>query len=326
MSNEVVPFGKYKGQPVEILRADDDYCQWLMGQDWFRIKFGNIYQTIINYGGEPQESPEHNELQASFLDDARCFRLARLLYPNHPFDREAANRGSGKAVALCREFKDNLEPQYEDANIAHRKFEDQGWDVVYSIWPAVLVLAIASLPGCSCGECDHDTDCPKQATCRGGDGWEGPDRLWRVTCKHYEHQKDRLLPSPEWLTKPPKYWSYTQSGDHCSKKCPWGAIAKAEWLLGDNEEKRWFQPRMPGRIRVECKPDLGDDFPAVLRQVTSYKYEHGDRRCVVARRARFEKVTWVQVVTMFAASGIVLLREAQLSTEAIPSPDRSKEG
>ena len=29
---ELVPVGKYKGQPVEVLAADKSYCDWLAGQ------------------------------------------------------------------------------------------------------------------------------------------------------------------------------------------------------------------------------------------------------------------------------------------------------
>jgi len=32
MPGEVVPSGKYKGQPVEVMAADTDYCEWLAAQ------------------------------------------------------------------------------------------------------------------------------------------------------------------------------------------------------------------------------------------------------------------------------------------------------
>ncbi len=210
MSGEVVPFGKYKGQPVEVLRADDDYCQWLMGQDWFRAKFTTIYQTIVNYGAEPQDTPEHNEMQASFLDDGHCIRLAKLLYPKPPYmeiDERKNWHGPAKWVPATADNERSAK-LYNDPEVIRRRFEVQGWDVVYGV---------------------------------------------------------------NWL------------GDY------------------------------GGRIRVELKPTLGDDFPTVLRQVKSYSYDERDRRCVVARRASFEKVAWEQVVAMFAASKITLLREAQLT-------------
>jgi hypothetical protein len=33
---DVVNFGKYRGQPIEILASDRGYCDWLMAQPWFR--------------------------------------------------------------------------------------------------------------------------------------------------------------------------------------------------------------------------------------------------------------------------------------------------
>jgi uncharacterized protein (DUF3820 family) len=60
----IVPFGKYKGRLIEEVLVDDPgYLQWLAGQVWFRDKFAVLYQVIINRGGEPQDTPEHNALQ-----------------------------------------------------------------------------------------------------------------------------------------------------------------------------------------------------------------------------------------------------------------------
>jgi hypothetical protein len=65
-------------------------------------------------------------------------------------------------------------------------------------------------------------------------------------------------------------------------------------------------------VRVELKPDLGDDFPAVLRQVKRYPRSGLDRCCVIVRRASFEHVTWPQVVAMFDDSDLTLMFEADL--------------
>lgn len=196
---EIVPFGKYKGQPVEVLLADDGYRDWLMSQDWFRARFGNIYQTIINYGAEPQDTPEHNEMQASFLDDALCIRLALMLCQPHKWPRD---QGMG-----AERFLEAL----KHPRIEKRWFEAGGWDVIYT---------------------------------------------------------------PNWM--------------------PWSDI------------------------RVELKPDLGDDFPSVLRQVLRYPASDysSSQRCVVVRRASFERVTWEQVSTMFTESGISLIREQLLDEGA----------
>jgi len=299
---EIVPFGKYKGQPVEVLLADDGYRDWLMSQDWFRARFGNIYQTIINYGAEPQDTPEHNEMQAAFLDDERCFQLARVLWPHHAFDRTGISRSGAwhqAGAALYKRFAQYLEAEYETPSIVGRKFEAAGWDVIYRVAPTALLLEVKALPECTCRECTHAADCPGRAPCRGGDGEQ-------YSCRHAGHER-RRIPTLTTTT-----WTWHESSRHCAESCPWAAEKMAEWLLGSAEEQRWYQPNMPGTIRIECKPDLGDDFPTVLRQVMRYEHDSRDARCVIARRASFEKVTWEQVAAMFAASGMTLLREEQL--------------
>lgn len=69
MADAIVPFGKYKGQPVEAMAADKQYLDWLTAQPWFREKFQNIYTLVVNNLQEPTETPEHNKLQALFLNE-----------------------------------------------------------------------------------------------------------------------------------------------------------------------------------------------------------------------------------------------------------------
>jgi hypothetical protein len=71
----VVPFGKYRGQPVEMLTADRDYCDWLIGQGWFRDRYANVYTLIINNFAAPSQTPKHNALQARFLDQGEQRRI-----------------------------------------------------------------------------------------------------------------------------------------------------------------------------------------------------------------------------------------------------------
>ena len=78
MAGEIVPFGKYRGKPVEALAQDRQYVDWLTAQPWFREKFGNMYTLIVNNFQEPTETPEHNKLQVLFLNAA--FRARFLSY------------------------------------------------------------------------------------------------------------------------------------------------------------------------------------------------------------------------------------------------------
>ncbi len=83
----LVPFGKYKGQPIEVLVNDRQYLDWLTAQPWFRERHENLYTIIINNFAEPSETPEHNKLQAKFLDNNFCLKCIKLAYTNLPIEK-----------------------------------------------------------------------------------------------------------------------------------------------------------------------------------------------------------------------------------------------
>lgn len=75
--NSLVPFGKYRGQPVEQLAADSEYCQWLLTQSWFPERYRALHVLILNNGVLPDDTPEHNAMQLRFLSDDTCRRACR---------------------------------------------------------------------------------------------------------------------------------------------------------------------------------------------------------------------------------------------------------
>lgn len=78
--SEVIPFGKYKGQPAEVLMNDPKYVEWLNGQGWVKEKYPQFYTVIINNFQEPSDTPEHNAIQALFLDDELCKKLLSTVF------------------------------------------------------------------------------------------------------------------------------------------------------------------------------------------------------------------------------------------------------
>lgn len=112
---EVIQFGKYKGQPLEVLRNDKQYTDWLMGQDWFRERFSNAYTLIVNNFGAPAETPEHNSMQALFLDDDLCRNFICMVNSKRTNKSERFN--DTKLMEVCE-----------------RTFENQGADVVFSVY------------------------------------------------------------------------------------------------------------------------------------------------------------------------------------------------
>ncbi len=111
---KVVPFGKYRGQPIEVLAQDPDYKDWVLAQPWVRERFQSFYTIIVNNFTEASETPEHNALQARFLDVDFCQKLVTLLMPTTIHDLETSLKLAGIRV---------IRPQFEVA----------GWDIVLEV-------------------------------------------------------------------------------------------------------------------------------------------------------------------------------------------------
>jgi len=82
----VIPFGKYKGQPAEVLQNDPEYCNWLAAQPWFRDRYMTFYTLIVNNFAAGDDSPEHNRLQARFLDEEFLWKFA-IAFTGRPVSR-----------------------------------------------------------------------------------------------------------------------------------------------------------------------------------------------------------------------------------------------
>lgn len=83
MNGEIVKFGKYKNQPVEVLKQDREYVKWLQTQDWFRANYQSINNIIINNFNAPSETPEHNKIQTLFLDQSFCDKMIDYMINNN---------------------------------------------------------------------------------------------------------------------------------------------------------------------------------------------------------------------------------------------------
>ena len=111
--SEIVPFGKYKGQPLEVLAQDHQYVDWLLAQDWVRSRHQAFYTIVINNFQAPTETPEHNVLQARFLDEDYRFKIAYFL-------------SSGK-VRNSLDFDTTIDPEADGMDVliasSHNEFE-----------------------------------------------------------------------------------------------------------------------------------------------------------------------------------------------------------
>lgn len=285
---EIVPFGKYRDRPVTDLLADHDYVTWLTAQPWFAERYVNIYNIITGAGGEPQDTPEHNALQARFLDHDEALLLAsRWLADTETLRRDWERDAAGLTV-----------PQRANiilANEIHSQvtrliFEKNGWDVV--IHAQVTLEVTETRTGCHC-HCD-------------------PDRCARSmpTAFTLAEWGARLAEPEEQWSKCYTNWSPSRRDEHCVADCP------ASWSsqrYKDATHHLWDQET----LYVELKPSLGDDYPTVLRDVIRRRDRdrHWSGRAVVlVDGARFTGVTLEQVRKIFRSQQVALLTTAELPT------------
>jgi uncharacterized protein (DUF3820 family) len=197
----VVPFGKYKGQPLEMLLRDESYVDWLTAQTWFQEKFNSLYTLVINnYHVQPVDTPEHNRMQIKFLDEAYRLKLAYLVTGRKLFDFDQQHFNENFSDFLFRlkgMIKDESELNLIIAKIEKMKllrmtdveFEQKGIDVRYEVSYGYGNISISA----------STVDITKKIS--------------------------------------EKFW------DNC-------------WNL---------------TLKVELKPTIGDDFPAILRQMKDYR-------------------------------------------------------
>jgi len=89
----LVPFGKYKGQPITVLLNDTKYLEWCKQQEWFE-KFQIVYNICVNQTitttNQNSKTPEHNKLQNIFLENENVETLLRFIYKNFKYKKNVS--------------------------------------------------------------------------------------------------------------------------------------------------------------------------------------------------------------------------------------------
>ncbi|NCB85693.1 MAG: hypothetical protein EOM44_14570 [Bacteroidia bacterium] len=78
----LVPFGKYAGQPLEILLADKSYCAWLVGQASIREQYPELCNLVFSEHGSCLKTPNHNRMQAEYVGEEVGLKLSYMIHPD----------------------------------------------------------------------------------------------------------------------------------------------------------------------------------------------------------------------------------------------------
>lgn len=222
MPNDIIPFGKYKGQPVEVLAADKSYTDWLMSQDWFRERYQGMYTLIVNNFSQPQDTPEHNSIQALFLDDEFCLKFVGVTSPYF------FNPRPPSVDEICR---------VADEWRAQEQEKLDGWhkDAVQRVNrdPDLAASYTPKRQEAPDYEVDNVSDIERVFEI------EGVDVIMNVRIGHSIMLLER--------------GSLRALEFEAAIKNAFSSIAKN------------------GYYRIEIKPDVGDDYPTVLRQMRANK-------------------------------------------------------
>jgi len=231
----IVPFGKYKGQPIEALAQDRTYLDWLSAQNWFRERYAGIYTLIINNFSEATETPDHNALQVLFLDDAFCERFIAVLKP---------------------QWGDGIKKELSDHVLRQRQ---------------QLV--------------DHAES-----------KWISDERKKEAETALRKYDEVKLKWGLSFRRQ------FEQHGVDVNLQCTIGTTEKLPRLLSsklvaDDFLSSWF-----GSFNIEIKPTVGDDYPAVLRQMRANRSD-----LLFTENYTGVGATKEQFVKTFALSGIKVI-------------------
>ena len=148
MEDHIIPFGKHKGKPVEILASDKQYMDWLLAQSWFKERHINLYNIVITNFREPDDTPEHNKIQIKFLKPEYRIKLAYIVNPNL-FDQNSdkinkamkvilnipeGNQNEFFLKSLANPYKDDKFGLYSKQLLKLSQPGFERVDVYYSIW------------------------------------------------------------------------------------------------------------------------------------------------------------------------------------------------
>lgn len=342
----VLNFGKHKGKSVdEVLFIDPDYFAWLQAQSDLLLKKPDVARALTELGVSGDNTPIHNALQAMFLDDAICEKLFRQLIRR---DADAAIRHA----VLMERRKRVLGPLFRPDHHTSSKTRRRG------LLDEKLnrAAALKDLDQALSGSDEELTTARKAAKSPTAYPWYGLRALYfggdENVRERAEQERVDLAASVE--SKRQAILEMRTKIVEARKEV--ARLRSEDVLIRFTVEERRMEERNGTDVRVRCslsakapkafdksdrvdwtlelwleiKPYVSDDYPNLLRQMTTQRrlaqeiYTSGERRFVaVVGRYGGHGATLGQVRQMLKEAGfsLVLLEDmgCELPKVTVPS-------
>jgi hypothetical protein len=240
--------GKYKGKPLSVLQNDTGYVDWLLTKPWLKEKYPTLYTVIINNFNKPDDTPEHNLLQADFLKDIVKNKFSLLFY-NYIYYTERK----------LLDYKHTWHPGVET-----------GWNSIPDNGKIIVPTTAVEV-------CNVEFE---------KNGW---DVIYTMACDHFS-----LYLSDEVTRKKEQK---------------------------EREEHEWYN-RMHYDCYIELKPEIGDDYPSILRDLQArMRGVTNNSNYVFCIYENISSVVPVEDITkMFRLSHIYLISKQFLYTQIQKEP------
>jgi hypothetical protein len=301
----LVPFGKYRGQPIDVMLADRGYLEWVLAQPGIVAMIQGKYPALFNIitVGAPatDDTPEHNKLQAMFLDPDFQYAFLEIIVSKSIYAiAEAVARECQKRTATAlQEAILQVAERIEDWKEKRESFAKYGTAYERALKEAEEQLTttealLSELHDYPSGvlepmqpkislefECGYDVDFFAY--------WPFRYRQWRG----FAHTK--------WTCTSIELFEHWR--DYDSEK---------NYLVNRStgQSRSGYVFQEPVACRIELKPQMGDDFPAVLRQV-----KRNGANVLVIDSFGSSNCTLDQVRAIFGPIRIITLAEIQAIRE-----------
>jgi hypothetical protein len=310
------PIGRHKDEPVDIVQATDPgYVDWAMSQDWFGTRYQAVYNYVINGGSKPVETPEHNALQARFVDaDFRLavlravaprwepllspVKLARKVLEERVSERQAQLNRSltwaqrGFEVAVEDEISTRTVPKDLKEAIARSEklIEEATAAPMRQVYAADLQRYLAQAT-------------PYRNGTKHRKAWKELGKA-KIQLKLVKYELEEFNEELEAALA-----AFTAAGGTFTFDIEWETEVKGWDIV--LEVDAMLNGKTADRSRgicIELKPALGGDYPETLRQMkTNRTKKSGHYNVLIFDRFTASAVTLDQVRAMFKASDFTVL-------------------